>query len=105
MQEGTFISAKAFCSHHHIELSFIHSLHDYGLIDVTSAGEDYLLSPEQLEALEKMVRMHFDLQINLEGIDAIYHLLQRLEAAQQEVVSLRNRLRMHESNSLLNNHS
>ena len=97
MPEKTLISAKAFCTHHHIEVSFIHSLHDIGLIDVTSAEEDYLLPQEQLEALEKMVRLHYDLNINLEGIDAIYHLLQRVEDMQREMSSLRNRLRLYEN--------
>lgn len=91
------ISAKAFCTHHHIEISFLHSLHDYGLIDITASEEDYLLPQDQLEALEKMVRMHFDLNINLEGIDAIYHLLKRVENMQREVSLLRNRLRLYES--------
>jgi hypothetical protein len=96
MQERTFVSAQAFCIHHHIELSFIHSLHSYGLLDVTAADDDYLLPHDQLEALEKMVRMHYDLHINLEGIDAINHLLQRVETMQQELRSLQNRLQLYE---------
>lgn len=96
MTERTLISAKAFCTHHHIEISFIHSLHDIGLIEVTSAEEDYLLPQEQLEALEKMVRLHYDLNINLEGVDAIYHLLHRVEEMQHELSSLKNRLRLYE---------
>jgi hypothetical protein len=97
MQETTLISAKAFCTHHQIELSFIHSLHDYGLIEVTIAEEDYLLPPDQLEALEKLVRLHYDLHINLEGIDAIYHLLKRVEDMQREMAVLRSRLRLYEN--------
>lgn len=92
MEERTFVSAKAFCTHHHIELTFIQSLQDYGLIETTSEAEEVLLPQEQLEALEKMVRLHFDLNINLEGIDAIYHLLQRVENLQREVISLRRKL-------------
>jgi hypothetical protein len=97
MQEKALVSAKAFCTHHHIELSFIHSLNDYGLIEVTTAEEDYLLPQDQLEALEKMVRLHYDLHINMEGIDAIYQMLQRVEGLQRELSLLRNRLRMYES--------
>jgi hypothetical protein len=97
MQERTFVSAKAFCTHHRIELSFIHSLQEYGLIEVTTSGdEDYLLPQEQLEALEKMVRLHYDLHINLEGVDAIYNLLQRVEDLQHELAALRRRLRSYE---------
>ena len=98
MEEKGFYSARAFCRHHHIEITFVHSLQEYGLIEAQAADEDLLLSPEQLEALEKLVRLHFDLHINLEGIDAIYHLLNRVEDLQQEVLSLKARLRLHEGN-------
>jgi hypothetical protein len=100
MEERTFVSANAFCTHHRIEIAFIHSLHDYGLIEVTSAEEDLLLPREQLEALEKMVRLHYDLNINLEGIDAIYNLLQRMEILQREMKDLRSTLRLYERESL-----
>lgn len=90
------VSAKAFCTHHHIELSFLHSLNEYGLIQVTSTDEDFLLPQDQLTQLEKMVRLHYDLHINLEGIDAIQHMLERMETMQRELSLLRNRLRMYE---------
>jgi len=96
MQESAAISAKAFCTHHRIEISFLHSLNDYGLIDIQTANEDIFLPQEQLENLEKMVRLHFDLHINLEGLDAIYHLLQRVEDMQREMSALHNRLRLYE---------
>lgn len=91
-----FVSANAFCTHHHIEIAFIHSLHDFGLIDATPADNDVLLPQEQLEALERMVRLHYDLQINLEGIDAIYHLLDKMENMQRELSFLRHQLRQAE---------
>lgn len=91
-----FISAKEFCTHHQIGFSFIHSLHDYGLIEGTTAEEDYLLPQEQLEDLEKMVRLHYDLHINLEGLDVVHHLLQRIETMQKDIASLQNKLRLYE---------
>lgn len=96
MQEKELVSAKAFCTHHRIELSFVQSLSEYGLIEITTAEEDFLLSQDQLAALEKMVRLHYDLRINLEGIDAIYHLLERVEGLQRELTMLRNRLQLYE---------
>ena len=96
MQENNLIPAKDFCSHHHIEVSFIHSLHDYGLIDITTTGEDCYLQAEQLDDLEKMVRLYYDLHINLEGIDVIRHLLQRMEELQREMNELKNKLRVFE---------
>jgi hypothetical protein len=96
MQERTTISAREFCQHHQIELSFIYSLREYGLIEVEVSGdEDCFLPQEELDSLEKLVRLHYDLQINMEGLDAIHHLLQRVETLQQEVIALRNKLRLH----------
>jgi hypothetical protein len=40
-----------------------------------------------------MVRLHEDLGINVPGIEAIHHMLGRMEHLQEELVRLRNRLR------------
>jgi hypothetical protein len=42
--------------------------------------------------------MHYELDINLEGIDVICHLLRRLEATQQEVDQLRHQLKFYLQN-------
>lgn len=98
MEEKNYYSARAFCQHHQIEITFLHSLRDYGLLEAEETADDLLLSPGQLDTVEKLVRLHYDLHINLEGIDAIYHLLNRVESLQQEVRLLQARLRLHESN-------
>jgi len=40
--------------------------------------------------------LHVDLDINIEGLDAISHLLQKVNALQNELVALRNRLQIYE---------
>ncbi|MEX1131718.1 MAG: chaperone modulator CbpM [Flavobacteriales bacterium] len=40
--------------------------------------------------------MHYDLEINLEGLEAISHLLDQMDAAQQEARELRERLLLYE---------
>ena len=93
--EEHLIPAQEFCTHHHIELNFIYSLREYGLIDVISnEGNDYL-STEKLNELEKIIRLRYDLDVNMEGIDVIMHLLNQLEAAQQEANELKNQLKFY----------
>ena len=41
--------------------------------------------------------MYYDLSINLEGIDAIHHLLKRVEQLQAEVFRLKKRLHLYEA--------
>ncbi|MEL5894971.1 chaperone modulator CbpM [Bacteroides sp. GD17] len=92
--QNELIIVSEYCSKCHIEPSFIDMLQEGGLIDIqTEEGERYLLF-SQLPDVERYSRMYYDLSINMEGIDAIHHLLERLEEMQQEIHSLRSRLRL-----------
>jgi chaperone modulatory protein CbpM len=97
MQNEDMVPASEFCVHHNIELSFISSLKEYGLIETVVVEEQIFLPSSQLGRLEKLVRFHFELDINLEGIETITHLLERMEAMQEEITRLSNRLKSYES--------
>ena len=97
MQDEDIVSANEFCIHHGVEISFIHSLREYGLIETLIVEEKIYLPAKQLSLLEKIVRFHNDLDINLEGIDSIIHLLQRMQQMQQQITQLTNRLRKYET--------
>lgn len=91
------IPATDFCVHYNIEVSFLHTLQEYGLVHVTTQNETVFIDADDLSDVEKIVHLHQDLAINLEGIDAIMQLLKRLEQREAELQSLRNRLRLYES--------
>jgi len=97
MQTENLIAIDVFCAHHNIEVSFITSLHQSGLIEITTVKEAGFINADQLQYLEKFIRFYYDLDINLEGIETIAHLLQRINAMQDEIVMLRNKLRLYES--------
>lgn len=90
------IPASDFCISHNIEISFIDSLSENGLIDITTIDETVFLYPNQLEHIEKIYRLYFDLGINLEGIETITYLLDRIDEMQNEIIYLQNRLRLYE---------
>jgi hypothetical protein len=96
MDTEHFIPADKFCECHEIEVSFINSLNEMGLIEVTKIEENQYIFKGQINDLEKMVRFHYEMGINIEGIDAIYHLLQRLDNMHDEVNALKNRLKLYE---------
>ena len=93
MSNEELIPATDFCAHHCIDVSFLQSLQEYGLVELTTVKETAYLHPEQLETVEKFVRLHYDLALNFESLDVIHHILERMEAVQAEVNTLRNRLR------------
>ena len=96
MQNNELILAEEFCTHYKIQLSFINNLNQFGLIEITSVEEKPYIPQSQLQKLEQIIRLHDDLNINLEGIDAITHLLDRVKSLQSEIAGLRNRLSIYE---------
>ena len=96
MQTKNFIAVNEFCINHNIEISFIDSLQQTGLIEIAIVEETAFIDAEQLERVEKFIRFYYDLDINLEGIETITHLLQRQRAMQDEIITLRNRLSLYE---------
>ena len=95
-QMDDLIEVNDFCINHDIEISFINLLQQNGLIEISSMESKYFVEKEQLPQLEKFVHFYYDLDINLEGIETITYLLQRIENFQNEIVVLKNRLRLYE---------
>ena len=46
--------------------------------------------------LEQYARWYYEMEINLEGIDAIRHMLVRVEKLQNEINELEDKLRIYE---------
>lgn len=90
--ESELIIIHEYCEKSHIEPDFLLSLEEGGLIDIQRIdGEQYLLAT-QLSELEKYCHFYYDLSINIEGIDVIHNLLERIEALQKEVTQLHKHL-------------
>jgi hypothetical protein len=97
METEYLISIDEFCANHNIEISFISSLQQSGLIEITTVREAGFIEADQLKQLEKFIRLYYELDINLEGIETINYLLQRINLMQHEIVALRNKLRIYET--------
>lgn len=96
MQTDTMITVHEFCIHHKLEQSFIFALKESGLIEVTMTQENYCIPVDQLPQLEKIIRL-YELDINLEGIETITHLLDRISQQEQRIVELSNQLNRYQS--------
>jgi hypothetical protein len=96
MEHAGFIEATQFCMVHNIELSFIHSLYEYGLIEIRQDDDSMWIPEQEVSPLEKYIRLHFDMEINFEGMDAIAHLLNKINHMEKEILLLRQKLAMYE---------
>ncbi|MFD2289008.1 hypothetical protein GJU39_13065 [Pedobacter petrophilus] len=86
---NNLIAVSDICTYHHLEIDFIQSLEEFGLIKTTTQKQSSFLSSDELSKLERYVRLAKDLDINLEGLHAIAHLLTQVETMQKEINSLK----------------
>jgi chaperone modulatory protein CbpM len=96
MQSNHLIPISEFCVHHHVEIAFVNSLEQQGLVETICVEQSVYVQPEQLPRLEKLVWLHQDLAIHPDDLDVVNDLLERLESLQTELAHLQNRLVFYE---------
>jgi len=97
MSEKQWISAATLCTHYNIEISFVNALNELGLIRIEIVEQNRVIHQDQISDLEKIVRLHKELNVNLEGIDVVFNLLEKEKELQNELIALKNRLRLYEN--------
>ncbi|WP_160717520.1 chaperone modulator CbpM [Chitinophaga solisilvae] len=79
METQHSITVEQCSQYYSISSSFIFDLDEHGLITLLRMEEEAYLDYDQLPLLEKYMRLHYDLQVNMEGLEAISHLLERVQ--------------------------
>lgn len=97
MKTTDLISIRTICTHYNIPISFINSLNEFDLIEVVETENSLFIYKTQIKDVEKIIRMHYELDINMEGIDVIYNLLKQVESLKSDINHLNNRLRFYEN--------
>ena len=97
MQTEQLILLETFCIEYPVEFSFIQLLIEHGLVQITTVEEQSYIPESELPQIEKIIRLHNDLEINLEGVEVINSLLEKLQQQQDEINALQNKLRFFES--------
>jgi hypothetical protein len=98
METTDMIVLDEFCNSHQVEVSFVRTLEEHGLIETIIVNETLCIQENELSKLEQIVRLHQELNINSEGVDAIINLLKQIENMQNEITVLRNKLSFYEEN-------
>ncbi len=99
MKTENLISIDQLCTYYKVEMSFFNNLKDYGLIEISTLEQTDYIHQDKIEDVEKVIRMHQELDINLEGIDTILHLLEKINDLQSELIATKNRLRLYEDDT------
>jgi len=97
MIEKPLISTQTICSHYNVEISFVDALNQMGLIQIEIIEQNQFIHQDQIGDLEKIIRLHNELNVNLEGIDVVFNLLEKERELRNELNALKNRLRLYEN--------
>jgi len=98
MENQNYITVEQLCINYEVPKTFLIELYEYDLIDILIINEVKCIETSEIKKVEKIIRLHFDLNINMEGIDSVLHLLNRVNALQDQITSLNNRISFHEHN-------
>ncbi len=96
MKTEDLITIQKFCTNYKVPESFIDSLYEFELIEIVVEDDNRCVNITQIKTIEKLMRFHYDLDINLEGMQAISNLLNQVETLQERVNYLKNRLDLYE---------
>ncbi len=88
-----FIPLQEICTHYDIEVSFVNELREIGLVQINVIEEKYYVHQDQIRNIEKMIRLHHELDVNIEGIDIVFNLLQKVSDLQDELKLTKGRLK------------
>lgn len=84
------ISREELVKIYNIEVTFFDELEEYGLVSTQTENDIKYLLYEELPQFEKFANWHYDLEVNMPGLEVINNLLQKINTLQDE-----NRRLMH----------
>jgi len=85
-----YILIRTICTHYGLEQDFLDRLNETSLISYHIKDQDIYINKDQIGNLEKIIRLHYDLGINFEGIDVIFNLMERITEMEAELKLLKS---------------
>ena len=96
MSKENLIPIKQLCRHYQVEISLFSELNSLGIIEVLTIEDSHFIHEDKISVVEKVVRIQNDLNVNLEGVDTVLNLLDKINELQTELNAVKNRLRLYE---------
>ena len=96
MNTQKYIPVLHLCDMYQTEISFFKKLDEHGLIEITSIQNSLYVHQDKLYEVEKIIRIHRELNVNIEGVDVVLNLLEKVDQLQNEVYRIQSRLRLYE---------
>ncbi len=92
MATKRYILVQQYCENTSIEDEFVYKLHEYGIVKFESREQALFLNEKDITEIERNFRLHRDLGINYEGLDALQQMMKRLQKMEKEIKLLNKKL-------------
>ena len=96
MQTENFILISHYCQHTQIPVDFIYTLQEYGFIETKQIENKVYVESHAIVEIERIARLQNELGINLEGIDALYNMMHRVNQLELQLRRTIERLKIYE---------
>jgi len=96
MDTEKYIPVLHLCDLYQLEISFFKELNEEGLIELVSRQNSMYVHEEKLYKVERIIRIHRELNVNIQGIDVVLNLLEKVDTLQNKMYSMQSRLRLYE---------
>ena len=96
MSKINLILVNELCKHYQVKRSFFSDLHEFRLIEILMLEDKSFIHEDKVTVVDKIIRIQHDLNLNMEGIDTMFNLLEKINQLQAELNTVKNRLRLYE---------
>ena len=96
MNTENFIQIKEICLYYKVETSFLEEVEKAGLVELATYKKERYLHLKYITTIEKILRLHTELRVNIEGIDVIFNLLDKMGRLQEELNEARDKIELYE---------
>lgn len=97
MNPDNLIPINTLSTQYNVEISFFSSLYEFELIEIITIEQVQYIRVDKINDLEKIIRIHNELGINMEGIDVVLNMLTKIQKLENELNTVKNRLGLYEN--------
>jgi chaperone modulatory protein CbpM len=83
--EEPILSLEELCASFNVSEDFIRDLVDFGIIEIQPSIKNIQFTAEDLTRIRKALRLHHDLEINLQGVAVVLELMEELDQLRAEL--------------------
>ncbi|MEO7175315.1 MAG: chaperone modulator CbpM [Saprospiraceae bacterium] len=96
MANKAMILVETLSIHYQVEPKYFRALAAEGIIEIHQFEQADYIDEDKIRHLERILRLQKDLNLDIDSVDIIFTLLNRIEGLNAELNSLRNKIEFYE---------